>query len=177
MLSTVFNAFNLILTLVVLLGGVALMAMRRKEHGRASVVGMAGCIVLLVGGVVSTVFSFLTPSLVDSMGYGGYQTVAFILGAISMLMQAIGTGLLIAAVVMPRKPQPQQGAPGAWQQGWQPQGQPEWQPGQHQPGPQPGQPEWQPGPQPGQPGWQPGPQQQPPGWQTPPQPPFGPGQS
>ncbi|AQZ69787.1 unnamed protein product [[Actinomadura] parvosata subsp. kistnae] len=164
MLSTVFNAFNLILTLIVLLGGVALMAVRRKEHERASVVGMAGCIVLLVGGVVSIVFSFLTPSLVDSMGYGGYQTLAFILGAISMLMQAIGTGLLIAAVVMPRKPQPQQGAPGAWQQGWQPQGQPEW-----QPGPQPG--------QPGQPGWQPGPQQQPPGWQTPPQPPFGPGQS
>jgi hypothetical protein len=173
MLSYILNIFNLIVTLVVLLGGVTLMAMRRKEHGRASVVGMVGCIALLLGGVISGVFALLAQDLVESLGLGGYQPVFFIINVAVMLFQTVGTALLIWAVIMPRN-RPQPPAQGAWQP------QPEWQPGQPdwQGGSQPGQPGWQPGPQPGQPGqpgWQFGPQQQPPGWQTPPQPPFGQG--
>ncbi|GAA4943800.1 hypothetical protein HD597_000903 [Nonomuraea thailandensis] len=178
MLSYILTIFNLIVSLVVLLGGVALMAMRRKEHGRASVVGMVGCIMLLLGGVIGGVFSLMLPNLVESLGMRGFTPVSLIVNVAVMLLQAVGTALLVWAVIMPRN-QPQPTAQGAWQPQpeWQP-GQPDWQggsqPGQPgwQPGPQPG----QPGPQPGQPGWHPGPQQQPPGWQTPPQPPFGQGQ-
>ncbi|MGW3343776.1 hypothetical protein ACWDA3_10740 [Nonomuraea rubra] len=170
MLANILTILNLVVMFVVLVGGAVLMGMRRGEHGRAAVAGIVGCVVLLLAVIVSAALAFLAPTLVESLGIGGYGPVVMLVNTASMILQAVGTGLLIWAVVARRNPQ-QQARPGqgAWptQPEWQ-HGQPEWQPGPQQPGPQ------QPGPQ--QP-WpqQPGPQQQPPGWQTPPQPPFGQG--
>ncbi|GAA2841504.1 hypothetical protein [Nonomuraea rubra] len=170
MLANILNILNLVVMFVLLVGGAVLMGMRRGEHGRAAVAGIVGCVVLLLAVIVSAALAFLAPTLVESLGIGGYQPVFMLVNAASMILQAVGTGLLIWAVVARRNP-PQQARPGqgAWptQPEWQ-HGQPEWQPGPQQPGPQQPWPQ-QPGPQ------QPGPQQQPPGWQTPPQPPFGQG--
>ncbi|MEV0820771.1 hypothetical protein [Nonomuraea rubra] len=180
MLANILTILNLVVMFVLLVGGAALMGMRRGEHGRAAVAGIVGCVVLLIAVITGSALVFLAPTLVGSLGIGGYQPVFMLVNAASMILQAVGTGLLIWAVVARRNPQ-QQARPGqgAWptQPEWQ-HGQPEWQPGPQQPGPQQPGPQ-QPGPQ--QPGpqqpWpqQPGPQQQPPGWQTPPQPPFGQG--
>ncbi|MFC5835679.1 hypothetical protein ACFPZ3_68675 [Nonomuraea insulae] len=138
---------------IVLLGGAILMAVRRGEHGRGAVLGMAGCIVLFLGVVCNGILVFATPSLVSSMGVSGIQPLFLVVNLVILIFQVVGTVLLISGVVARRNP----AAPaqqGQWQPEWQPQS-----PYQQQP-PQ------QPAPQ----------QQQQPGWQSPPQPPFGGGQ-
>ncbi|MFG1706065.1 hypothetical protein ACFLIM_23000 [Nonomuraea sp. M3C6] len=131
---------------VLLLVGIVLTAMNRRNHGRAAILGMVGCILLLLGVVYNTLFGYFAPTLIRSSGIGLTGTIAMS-NLISLIFNAGGTGLLIWAVVARRNPpQPSQ-----------PQG-PGWQ--------QPPQPEWS---------QQQQPFQQPPGWQAPPRPPFGEG--
>jgi membrane-bound ClpP family serine protease len=142
---------------VLLLAGIVVTAMGRRAHGRAAILGMTGCILLLLGVIFNMLRGFLTPLLMET--FGADLGVAFsILTIFSLIFDATGTGLLIWAVVA-RRPQ---------QQPAQPQG-----PGWQQP---PG--DWQ--QQHPQQGWNQPPQQppfqQPPGWQPPPRPPFGEGQ-
>ncbi|MEU6719239.1 hypothetical protein ABZ897_47910 [Nonomuraea sp. NPDC046802] len=153
---------------ILLLTGVVVTAMGRRNHGSAATIGMMGCIALLLGVVFDLLRNLLFETLVETLGIS--PSLFFMIGTvITLLLDVTGTGLLIWAVVARRKPPAPAGPQGpGWQQpsDWQ---QPGWQ-GQR-PGPQPGP---HPGPQPGrQPGWPP-PQQQP-GWQTPPQPPSGEG--
>ncbi|MEO3797662.1 hypothetical protein ABGB14_46325 [Nonomuraea sp. B10E15] len=148
MLNVITIIFPLVMV-VVLVGGVIVTAMNRRAHGRGATLGMAGCAVLLVGVLVNVVLGFIATSLYDALGAGG---AAMLIGALGMLFNATGTGLLIAGVIARRDPQqphhPQPGQAQGWQQ----------QPIQHQ----------QPHPQ------QPYPQQPPQqGWQ---QPPYGGGQ-
>lgn len=148
-LSTVLNVLSMVVMLVLLIGGAVLMAVRRREHGRASMIGLAGCVVLLLGVVINGVFIFMAPSLVDSFGPGGYEPFFVVFNLVTLVVQVVGTGLLIFAVIARRNP-----AAPAPQGPWQPQT------------------EWQQQP----PYQQQQPYQQQPGWQTPPQPPFGGGQ-
>ncbi|MGP3958921.1 hypothetical protein ACTWPT_23210 [Nonomuraea sp. 3N208] len=139
---------GLILLSVLLIGGIILMAMRRRDYGRASVIGIMGCVVLLGGAVFSIARGILDEALADLLGLGLAFTIST---AISLIFSLTGTALLIWAVVARRNPQqstPPQGPD--WQQPQQPQQQAGW--GQH---PQP-------------------PFQQQPGWQNPPNPPFNP---
>ncbi|PRX55698.1 hypothetical protein B0I32_126160 [Nonomuraea fuscirosea] len=150
-LSNVINIITMIVMVLLLLGGAILMATRRAEHGRGSVLGMIGCVVLLVGVVINGVYILMAPELVRSLGFAQYGPIALVMTLVSLLIQVSGTGLLIFAVIARRNP-PQQAAQHA-QQGWQQQ--PEWQQG-YQQGPQHGYPQAPPQ----QPGWQP--QQRPP---------------
>jgi hypothetical protein len=154
---------------VLLIVGIVLMAARRRDHGRAAVMGILGCVVLLLGVVFNVARGLLDEALAELLSIAVAFTVSSV---ISMIFSLTGTALLIAAVVARRNPA--QAAPPAGQ-GWprQPQ-QPEWgQPQQPEWGrpQQPQQPEWQPQ-QPPQPGWQPQqpPFEQQPGWQNPPHP-------
>ncbi|MFC7100445.1 hypothetical protein ACFQQB_08195 [Nonomuraea rubra] len=111
MLANILNILNLVVMFVLLVGGAVLMGMRRGEHGRAAVAGIVGCVVLLLAVIVSAALAFLAPTLVESLGIGGYQPVFMLVNAASMILQAVGTGLLIWAVVARRNP-PQQARPG-----------------------------------------------------------------
>ncbi|MEU6796310.1 hypothetical protein ABZ907_31845 [Nonomuraea wenchangensis] len=168
----VIGLISALLNGILLLVGLVLMAMRRREQGRGAVLGIAGCAVLLVGAGFALSQSFLQRELVDLLGL---VTGLSVWVAISSIIQLVGLGLLIGGVVAKRT------APPPGPQGWQQQG---W--NQPAPQPYPQQPQGQPHPQ-GQPypqqpqGQQPYPQQphpqQPPqpGGQHPPQPPFGQG--
>jgi hypothetical protein len=176
----VISLIGALLNGVLLLVGLVLMAMRRREQGRGAVLGIAGCAVLLVGAGFALAQSFLQRELVDLLGL---VTGLSVWVAISSVIQLVGLGLLIGGVVArrtPASPAPPQGPQGWQQQGWnqpapqpypqQPQGQ---QPYPQQPQGQayPQQPQGQAYPQ--QPQGQPYPQQPPqPGGQ---QPPFGQG--
>ncbi|MEU8357244.1 hypothetical protein AB0C27_14630 [Nonomuraea sp. NPDC048882] len=162
-LSNIISILTTIVMVLLLLGGAILMATRRAEHGRGSVLGMIGCVVLLVGVVINGVFILMAPDLVRSLGFDQYGPIALVMNLLSLLIQVSGTGLLIFAVIARRNP-PQQAQAAAYAQqapqGWQQQ--PEWQQGYQQQGP----------PQ-QQPGWQ---QQQPGRQPQHPQPPYGEGQ-
>ncbi|GAB2927565.1 hypothetical protein ACFMQL_04735 [Nonomuraea fastidiosa] len=188
MLNLVINIINALLMVIVFVGGIILLAVRKKDHGRGANLGIAGCVVLLVGFIGQVGVSFSMSTLIDKLGRTAYEIVLPVGTGLGTLAQAVGISLLIFGVVARRTPQPAAaGQPQTWptqpghhaqhgQPGWpQPdQGQHGWpQPG-HQPDPgwsQPGghggqaQPGWapqQPGQQ-AQPGGQP-PQQ---GWQPP----------
>ena len=155
MSSSLFGIISLITTILMaflLLGGIIITAVKRREHGRGAMLGMVGCVLLLVSVVLAIAQGFLLPI----MGLDLLTASAF-LNILHLLINASGTALLIAGVVARRQPPQQAQGP------YQPQS-----PYPHQP-----QPDW--GQQPQQPGWQ-QPQQPPgqqPGWQQPPRPPFG----
>lgn len=150
MIETTFLRFvglvGLALLGILLVVGIVLMAARRRDHGRAAVVGILGCVVLLLGVVFNSLQGFMIDLLIPLLEIGPSYAVASL---ISFGFSIIGTGLLIFAVIArrdPRQPAPAHG--------------PEWQqPPQQQPG-------W------GQP---PQPPQQQPGWQQQQRPPFGEG--
>ncbi|MFC4111937.1 hypothetical protein [Nonomuraea zeae] len=155
--SNVTQTLVLIVMSVLLLAGIVITAMGRRNHGRAATLGMTGCILLLLAVLFNTLLQFFTQELFQM--FRGDIGVAFaVANIISLIFNASGTALLIWAVVARRNPpqpvQPQgpgrQQPPGDWQQQ------------------QPRQ-DWN------QPPQQP-PFQQPPGWQQPPRPPFGGGQ-
>ncbi len=176
----VISLVSALLNGILLLVGLVLMAMRRREQGRGAVLGIAGCVVLLVGAGFAVAQSFLQRELVGLLGLAAGLSVSV---AISSIIHLVGLGLLIGGVVARRTtpapspgPQGWQQPPAGWeQQGWNqpaPQQYPQ-QPQGQQPHPQ--QPQAQPYPQQPQ-GQQPYPQQPPqPGGQHPPQPPYGQG--
>ncbi|WP_219472191.1 hypothetical protein [Nonomuraea rhizosphaerae] len=140
------------LIMVLLVAGIILTARAKAEHGRAAVLGMYGCVVLLVGEVYTLVRGLWLPLFLQSFDYN--VITALLLGLVGFVFTAGGLGLLIWAVVARRSPSPlgqQHGQQPGWQQ--QAQAPPSWQP-QSPPQPPPGQ----------QPGWQ---NPDPPGWQNP----------
>ncbi|SEM55180.1 hypothetical protein [Nonomuraea pusilla] len=155
---------------VLLLVGIVLTAMARRHRGRAAVLGLIGCVVLLLGTLFNVLRNFATDLILELFGTRSLGTVFSIQNLISTFFEIVGTGLLIWGVAARStgREAGQQPLP----QGRQPQ------PAPHQPWPQPGPaplPDWQ-QPAPHQPGaHQPGPQQmgpqqsgqQQPGWQTP----------
>ncbi|MEU4234699.1 hypothetical protein AB0F17_61380 [Nonomuraea sp. NPDC026600] len=146
--------------IALLLVGVVLMTKAKAEHGRAATLGMAGCIVLLLGEVYDIVRIFTLESVIEAVGVSNITAVYLVTALIGMLFTAVGVGLLIWAVIARRTPAQQPQAPN-WQQ-------PQQQYGRQQPQPQ-APPEWQPQspPQPSpspQPGWQ---DPERPGWQNP----------
>jgi hypothetical protein len=107
---------------------------------------MWGCAVLLVGVLFQLVRSFTLPALIDYVGIRSITSVIALEGLLQVIIEVIGTGLLIWAVIA-RNSTPAQ--PQGWQQPYDPT--------RMAPG-------WQPGPPPQQ-------NPEPPTWQNPQQPP------
>ncbi|MFG1963239.1 hypothetical protein [Nonomuraea sp. NPDC049028] len=167
-IASSFGAFVFGLLMVILLiVGIVLMIRARAEHGRAAMLGMYGCIALLIGVVFDVARGLTLPYLIDAFAMRSIGVVVLVEGLVSLILNGGGVGLLIWAVVARRTPAQPQQTPG-WQQPQQPQGwqqpqQSEWQRQSQSP------PEWQPQspPQPPsapQPGWQ---DPERPGWQNP----------
>ncbi|MFK4034198.1 hypothetical protein ACI2LC_00170 [Nonomuraea wenchangensis] len=130
----VISLVSALLNGILLLVGLVLMAMRRREQGRGAVLGIAGCAVLLVGAAFAVAQSFLQRELVDLLGLVTGLSVSV---AISSIIHLVGLGLLIGGVVARRTTPAQRPAPSPGPQGWQqpPAG---WeQQGWNQPAPQP----------------------------------------
>jgi hypothetical protein len=153
-----------ILLMVLLIAGAVLTARARRQHGRAAMLGMYGCIVLLVGEVYTLVRGLALPMYIDAFGYN--VVTALLMGLIGFVLTGAGLGLLIGAVITRRPQTAAQPQNAGWQQEQPyqpPQQQPEW---QQQSQPPPGwQPQSPPQPPPSQqPGWQ---NPEPPNWQNP----------
>jgi hypothetical protein len=167
-IASTFGAFVFGLLMVILLiVGIVLMIRARGEHGRAAMLGVYGCIALLIGVVFDVARGFTLPYLIDAVGIRSIGVVLLVEGLVSFILTGGGVGLLIWAVIARRTPAQPQQTPG-WQQPQQPQG---WQQPQQPQQPQPQQPEWQRQSQP-PPEWQPQsppqpPPSQQPGWQDP----------
>ncbi|WP_090946504.1 hypothetical protein [Nonomuraea jiangxiensis] len=101
---------------VVLIAGIVVTTMRRRDHGRAAILGMTGCIVLLLGVLFNVLYSFLLPTMSATYGLNPLSLSA-IFTMVSVLFQAVGIGLLIGGVVARRNaPQPAQPQGVGWQQ-------------------------------------------------------------
>ncbi|MBF8187759.1 hypothetical protein ITP53_18870 [Nonomuraea sp. K274] len=127
--ALIISAVHFILMAVLLIGGIIMMLIKRRDHGRAAVMGMIGCFVLLLGAVFSVLSGFLYELLADYLGMGPTFTIT---NLINLILTVTGTGLLIWAVVARRDPAQPAGPQGqGWQQppaGWQqPQQEPGWQ--------------------------------------------------
>ncbi|RVX43540.1 hypothetical protein EDD27_6225 [Nonomuraea polychroma] len=123
--------------------GIILMAARRRDHGRAAIIGIMGCVALIVG----VVFNAARRPVIQLLGdLFGLELAILVSTVISLIFSMVGTGLLIWAVVARRPQQQPAPSPGP---GGRPQQQPAWG--------QPPQPPFQ---------------QQAPGWQHPQRPPF-----
>jgi hypothetical protein len=147
----VISILGLVLLGIMLILGIVLMAARRRDHGRAAVIGIVGCVVLLLGVVYNAVQGFLIELLDDVLDdLGIAYTVTTV---VSLFISLVGTSLLIWAVVARRQaPSAGPGRPDQPQPHPQPHPQPQW--GR--------QPQWGQAPQP--------PFQQHPGGQNPPHP-------
>ncbi|MEV4013246.1 hypothetical protein AB0J35_22335 [Nonomuraea angiospora] len=131
MLADISNILTFAVMGILLLFGVIVTAMARRAHGSAAMIGMGGCILLLLGLAFDGFRSFvLYPQLGASLG----MEAVTVTNLVSLLFNAGGTALLIWAVVARRNPrqpaQPPQG-PGWPQQPPYPQQpyqqQPDWQ--------------------------------------------------
>lgn len=149
MLGTAIYVIVLIPEIAILGFGIAMIA--RAKRGKATTLGVVGCIVLLVGALLNAAQTILMPNLAEELGYSRINVIFMVLAFVHMAIFCVGIGLLIWSAASRN--------PVHAQTSWQPGGdQPGWQQPQQGPG-------WQPQQQP-HPGWQP---QQPPQAQQPPQ--------
>ncbi|WP_214320635.1 hypothetical protein [Nonomuraea sediminis] len=132
-----------VLQLIVLIAGIFVTAFAKKHRGRGAMLGMFGCIVMLVGVLWHVLYGMFLPELVHEFEISFTSPIIYLGSGVGILIDIVGTLLLVFGVAARSNPA-EQPAP-AYQQQWQ-QPNPAW---QQQP-PQPGQP---------QPGWPP---QQPP---------------
>ncbi|MEV4576737.1 hypothetical protein AB0K16_26175 [Nonomuraea jabiensis] len=95
---------------ILFLFGVVVTVMARREHGSAAMIGMVGCVLLLLGLAFDAFRSFV---LYRQLGASLDTTTVAVTNLVSLLFNAGGTALLIWAVVARRKPrqpaQPPQG--------------------------------------------------------------------
>ncbi|MFF4617633.1 hypothetical protein [Nonomuraea jabiensis] len=132
MLADISNILTFAVMGILFLFGVVVTVMARREHGSAAMIGMSGCILLLLGLAFDGFRSFvLYPQLGASLGL---ETTVTVTNLVSLLFNAGGTALLIWAVVARRNPRPAQPPQGP---GW-----PQQSPYPQQPYPQQ-QPGWQ----------------------------------
>ncbi|MFI6540873.1 hypothetical protein ACIBHY_51045 [Nonomuraea sp. NPDC050547] len=153
---------NLLIHIVMFIAfgaGAVITGLARRRHGKGALLGMFGCIVLMIDVLPTVATSVFAPSIARDLGFSTASTIFGLLGLVNMALTLVGFGLLVAGVVAHRGPRPEPQAP-AWNQP-SPYPQPGYgqqgygRPGTQQPGfPQPG-----PAPQPGFP--QPGPTPQP----------------
>ncbi|MFI6594650.1 hypothetical protein ACIBHX_00285 [Nonomuraea sp. NPDC050536] len=130
-----------VLQLIVLIAGIFVTAFAKSHRGRGAMLGMFGCILLLVGVIWQVLYSLFLPELVRSFDLSFSSPLIYAGSAVGILIDMAGTLLLVFGVAARSNPaeqpapvyQQQWPAPG-WQQPQQPQ------PGQQQPGWPPQQP-------------------------------------
>ncbi|MEV4102040.1 hypothetical protein AB0J42_17470 [Nonomuraea sp. NPDC049649] len=103
------------LSTVVAAVGIVLTARGRGTHGRAAVIGMLGCVALLLNGLLQILQAILLNVVIESVGLAAMGIVIMVLNLLYFLLTTTGVALLIWAVVARRAPQPQ---PGPQQPGW-----------------------------------------------------------
>ncbi|GAA2306832.1 hypothetical protein GCM10010149_65840 [Nonomuraea roseoviolacea subsp. roseoviolacea] len=114
-MGLLYNAIAFLLSLLpalALITGIILTARARREHGKAAMIGLWGCLVLLLALVMRLVWSLVVPHLVGSGGMDTFQIVMLLHSAIDALLTMTGFGLLIWAVVA-RRAHPGAAAPEA----------------------------------------------------------------
>ncbi|WP_433355979.1 hypothetical protein ACQP25_18525 [Microtetraspora malaysiensis] len=116
LLSDVFSVVFFLPVLVILVVGVVLTGRARREHGRAAVLGMVGCLVLLANFIMEALSVFALPYVISSWGIGGVQIFSFVTAVLTAILPTTGIGLLIWGVTASRPrpaqfPHPQQQPP------------------------------------------------------------------
>ena len=110
-------------TLATLIAGLVLMNARRGRLApRSRSLGVAGCLVLVLAALVNAGYAVALPTLVREAGPQGIGVLALVFGVVLVLLDCVGLGLLIAAVLAgsrtalpPRQPWPPQ-QQAAWPQ-------------------------------------------------------------
>lgn len=148
MLLSALSALSEIVLALALIAGAILAGVRRREHGRAAIIGMVGFLMLLLEIVLRNAMLLALPTLVSS--YSESMAAATLFSLVTMLLRIGGIALLIWAVIARRTPTPQPTSwphpaaqhPAAQHPGRPQQGQPGWQhPGHPHQGAQPGWPQ------------------------------------
>ncbi|TDD44878.1 hypothetical protein E1286_25810, partial [Nonomuraea terrae] len=103
--SLIISMIAQIILAVVLIAGAVMTGLRRRDHGRAAILGMAGCITLLLEVVLGIVIQLMIPAMVTSLG-GGSAVALLVVNLISVVLKVTGLGLLIWAVVARRTSAP-----------------------------------------------------------------------
>ncbi|MFI6291693.1 hypothetical protein ACIBEJ_08915 [Nonomuraea sp. NPDC050790] len=93
--------------------GAVITGMARRQHGKAAVLGLIGCVLLMINVLPTAAMTIFAPQIARDLGLSMASTFFGILGFLNMALTLGGFGLLVAAVVARRTPQPQ--AP-AWNQ-------------------------------------------------------------
>jgi hypothetical protein len=87
-------------TLATLIAGLVLLNARRgRLSPRSRTLGVAGCLVLLLAGLVNAGYAIALPTLVREAGPEGIGLMAIAAGIVLVLLDSVGLGLLIAAVL------------------------------------------------------------------------------
>ena len=108
-------------TLATLIVGLVLMNARRgRLSPRSRALGVAGCLVLLLAALVNAGYVIALPTLIREAGAQGIGILALAFGVVLVLLDCVGIGLLIAAVLAGSRPAlpPQQPWPPQQQAAW-----------------------------------------------------------
>ncbi|PZG11274.1 hypothetical protein, partial [Nonomuraea aridisoli] len=99
--SLVISMTTQIFLAVVLIAGAVLTGLRRRDHGRAAILGMAGCVTLLLEVVLGVVIQLMVPAMVTTLREG-YELAFVLINVVGVILKVTGLGLLIWAVIARR---------------------------------------------------------------------------
>ncbi|WP_143591184.1 hypothetical protein [Thermoactinospora rubra] len=91
-----------LLQLAALVTGIVLTLRARRSHGRAAVLGATGCVVLLLGVIVSLLPSLFARVIIEAFGFQATTSLFMLTSLLHTLLFVAGVGLLVAGVVTPR---------------------------------------------------------------------------
>lgn len=99
----VIQAIPAVLMALLLLAGIVAMAVNRSAHEGAAVLGLMGCVLLLLALVFNVLLAFYLSAFVGATGLD-FRTAIGAWNLVTFLFEGAGTGLLIWAVIAKRKP-------------------------------------------------------------------------
>ena len=102
-------------TVVTLVIGIVLIAVRRDRLGpRSRGLGIAGCAVLLVDGLVNTAYTVALPQLLRERSISDLNLVIGVSGLFFVILNCAGLALLVAALVTAAGGRPAPPPPAPW---------------------------------------------------------------
>lgn len=109
--SLLANLFSQLPNYLVLLAGALVAVARWRRHPQASLLAVAGVVVLALSSLASTSLGWALPVLASwralRFAYGRLANALGTCRTVFSLMSAVGLGLLLAAVFADRAPEPQ----------------------------------------------------------------------